>query len=569
MNKIKQAIILLYGLGCIQKDAKIDYIIYDSNGKKQNAKGGTIEHLFNRFHNIPVKGKGYYQRETTLNSTFSIRSFLPNGIITTSKIENVIYSGIKEVFEVTTTNGDTLQTTKDHKFFRPDGNYTELERLKVGDYITTRGRYKTKKRENRNTPEYLVKYHRTANRKVVNGYVYYRIPEHRFIYEANVNGFTVEEYRSVLNTETKIIIDALYSIPIGSEVHHIDIDYTNNDICNLQVLTKEAHRKLHDDLNPTGHSNWRMIPTQITNIKSIGNDHVYDITCQEDTPNFLANGIGVHNCSGKSFSLATLFKLQTIRPNQRVIILTTEKNSIDGLQRGLKHHKIDLKAGQLFYTVIRPKNKKAFKTELAALKKFASETVTQTMQTSKDSNANKDKYTYFIDVVGGLETFKGTDYVTGEEVSLGNIADLGQEDILVIDGLSPIIHGIWSLLQGDRKVNQMGDYQVVQKQINDFTYELVNSIECSLIMLAHADRLMDDIEKTEKIRVALDAGVALSGKYIGKFADVIYANVTNAGKHVWTGKKLNVETAARNFPSADSLEPDFSLYNFFKEDGLN
>jgi len=280
----------------------------------------------------------------------------------------------------------------------------------------------------------------------------------------------------------------------------------------------------------------------------------------------LLYGLG---CSGKSFSLATLFKLQTLRPNQRVIVLTTEKNSIDGLERGLKHHKINLKAGQLFYTVIRPKNKKAFKTELAALKKFASETVTQTMQTSKDSNANKDKYTYFIDVVGGLETFKGTDYVTGEEVLLGNIADLGKEDILVIDGLSPIIHGIWSLLQGDRKVNQMGDYQVVQKQINDFTYELVNSIECSLIMLAHADRLMDDIEKTEKIRVALDAGVALSGKYIGKFADVIYANVTNAGKHVWTGKKLNVETAARNFPSADSLEPDFSLYCFFKDDGLN
>lgn len=280
----------------------------------------------------------------------------------------------------------------------------------------------------------------------------------------------------------------------------------------------------------------------------------------------LLYGLG---CSGKSFSLATLFKLQTLRPEQRVIILTTEKNSMSGLERGLKHYDIKLKAGQLFYTVIRPKNKKAFGTELTALKKFASDTVTQTMTTSKDSNANKDKYTYFIDVIQGLHSFKGIDYVTGEEVNLGNISDLTESDILVIDGLSPIIHGIWCLLQGDRKVNQMGDYQVVQKQINDFTYELVNSIDCSLIMLAHADRLMDDIEKTEKIRVALDAGVALSGKYIGKFADVIYANVTTAGKHVWTGKKMNVETAARNFPSADGLEPDFSLYNFFREDGKN
>lgn len=272
---------------------------------------------------------------------------------------------------------------------------------------------------------------------------------------------------------------------------------------------------------------------------------------------------------GKSFSLATLFKLRDIRPNQRVVVLTTEKNAISGLERGLKHYKIDLKPNQLFISVVRPKNKKAFSTELNALKKFANDTVSQTQQTSKDSNANKDKYTYFIDVIQGLHNFKGVDYVTGEEVTLGNISDLKEEDILVIDGLSPIIHGIWCLLQGDRKVNQIGDYQCVQKQINDLTYELVNSIECSLIMLAHADRLMDDIEKTEKIRVALDAGVALSGKYIGKFADVIYANVTNGGKHVWTGKKLNVETAARNFPSADGLEPDFSLYNFFKDDGLN
>ena len=280
----------------------------------------------------------------------------------------------------------------------------------------------------------------------------------------------------------------------------------------------------------------------------------------------LLYGLG---CCGKSFSLATLFKLRDIRPKQRVIILTTEKNSIDGLARGLKHYDIKLEPKQLYYAVVRPKNKKAFTTELTALKKFASDSVSQTMQTSKDSNANKDKYTYFIEVIQNLHSFKAIDYLTGEEENLGNIGELNEEDILVVDGLSPIIHGIWSLLQGDRKVNQIGDYQVVQKQINDFTYELVNSIECSLIMLAHADRLMDDIEKTEKIRVALDAGVAMSGKYIGKYSDVIYANITTSGKYVWTGKKLNVETAPRNFPSQDNLVPDFSLYSFFREDGLN
>jgi len=280
----------------------------------------------------------------------------------------------------------------------------------------------------------------------------------------------------------------------------------------------------------------------------------------------LLHGLG---STGKSFSLATLFKLRDIRPNQRVILLATENNSFAGIQKGIKFYGLDIKPNQFYYAVIRPNTKKAFSAELNALKKFASDSVSKAMTTDKDSNANKDKYTYFIDVVSGLTNIKAKDYVTGEEVTLGNIADLSEEDVLVIDGLSPIVHGIWGLLQGDRLINQLSDYGVVQKQLNDFTYTLVNAIKCSLVLLAHSDRLMDDIEKVEKIRVSLDCGIAMSGKYIGKFSDVIYANVTNAGKFIWTGRKIGVETAARNFPAQDNLEPDFSLYCFFKDDGLN
>lgn len=279
----------------------------------------------------------------------------------------------------------------------------------------------------------------------------------------------------------------------------------------------------------------------------------------------LMHGLGA---TGKSFSLATLFKLSDIRPNQRVILLATENNSLAGIERGIKFYGIKLEKNQFYYSVIRPNTKKAFAAELNALKKFASDSVSKTMTTDKDSNANKDKYTYFIDVVSGLTNIKAIDYVTKEEHVLGNIAELGEEDVLVIDGLSPIVHGIWGLLQGDRLINNLSDYGVVQKQLNDFTYTLVNAIKCSLIMLAHSDRLMDDIEKTEKIRVSLDCGIAMSGKYIGKFSDVIYASLSNAGKFVWTGRKVGVETAARNYPARDGLEPDFSLYNFFKEDGV-
>lgn len=34
------------------------------------------------------------------------------------------------------------------------------------------------------------------------------------------------------------------------EVHHIDLNPKNNDLSNLQLLTKKAHRALHDQLRP-------------------------------------------------------------------------------------------------------------------------------------------------------------------------------------------------------------------------------------------------------------------------------------------------------------------------------
>jgi hypothetical protein len=270
---------------------------------------------------------------------------------------------------------------------------------------------------------------------------------------------------------------------------------------------------------------------------------------------------------GKSFSTATLFKLQEIRPEQRVIYLCTERNAISGLSKGLLHHKIDLKEGQLYTSVIRPKSKKSFANDVSALTKYVKQSASQSQQ-SDQSNMDKDKYTMFLDIMNGLQSFIGTDYVTKQEVKLGNVGDLTDDDILVIDGLSPITHAIWQITKGSRVGGQMSDYGTVQYWIKQFTTNLIE-LECSVILLAHADKIIDDIEKVEKMRVSLDAGVALAGKYCGNWGDVIYAYMTNAGKRVWAGKKLGVEVAARNFPEEDNLEQDFSLYNFFRYDGKN
>jgi hypothetical protein len=270
--------------------------------------------------------------------------------------------------------------------------------------------------------------------------------------------------------------------------------------------------------------------------------------------------------AGKSYSTATLLKLQNLRPHQRVIYLCTERNALDGLRRGLQAHKIELEVGQLIYCVARPKKKKAFGNEVSALAKYVKQSAADS-QKSDSSNMGKDKYTFFLDILKGLENFTGIDYLTNEEVHIGNVGELEEDDILIIDGLSPITHAIWQITKGDRVGGQIGDYQVVQYWIKQFTQDLIE-LDCSVIMLAHADRIYDDIEKVEKIRISLEAGVALAGKYAGGWSDVIYCYAKPDGTRVWTGRKMGVETVARNFPESDSLVPDFSVYNFFREDGI-
>ena len=281
------------------------------------------------------------------------------------------------------------------------------------------------------------------------------------------------------------------------------------------------------------------------------------------TSKILLHGL---SASGKSYSTATLFKLRDIRPNQRVVYLCTEANAITGIERGLKAYNIKLEPNQLMYSVVRGKKKKVFGNEISALSKYVAQSA-QEAQKNDSSNMDKDKYSYFLDVLKGLESFKGVDYVTKEDVLIDNVGYLEKEDILVIDGLSPIVHGIWQIVKGSRVVSQLSDYGIVQYWLQTFTKNLID-LDCSIILLAHTDRHYDEVERVEKLRVSLGAGTALASKYAGSFSDVIYAYSDNQGTRMWAGRKLGVETAARNFPEKDKLVPNFSLYNFFRDDGL-
>jgi hypothetical protein len=267
--------------------------------------------------------------------------------------------------------------------------------------------------------------------------------------------------------------------------------------------------------------------------------------------------------AGKSFSTASLFKLKQYNPNMRVIYLMTERNAASGLERGLKHYNIQLEAGELITCLIKnTKVKAAFKNQANAIKKHMSVSDAVARVPDAVSSGGKEKYTYFLDVCNGLDSFKGIDYVTKEEVSIGSVADLDINDILIVDGLTPIVQSIWKSVKGDRLLSNQGDYNAVQIALWEHI-DLYSMLDCSYIMLAHADKITDDIAKEEKIRVNLNAGRALAGNFLGNFGDGIYAYQRNDGSRVWATRKAGVEAIGRNLPEADGLLPDFSLYDMF------
>lgn len=266
--------------------------------------------------------------------------------------------------------------------------------------------------------------------------------------------------------------------------------------------------------------------------------------------------------SGKSDCISTILKNNS---KNRIIYLATEYNALAGVRSGLIRNKIDFNPNQFIYSILTgsDKAKQSLDTEIKALTEFAKASVSATMQTDKTSNANKIKYTFLIDVMTKLQSFVGTDILTKDKVNIGNIGDLDYNDILVIDGLTPIIRGIWAILQGDRKANVMNDYQVVQKQLDVVIDLILKSTKSHVIFLAHADHVYNDQNVLLNIQVLLNAGRAIRDTFLGNFTDVIYCYRNPVGKFIWATKKNLVITVARNLPEKDMLDPDFSLYNLF------
>lgn len=117
---------------CLDENSIIDYYEYNlKSGNFANKEGGTIKQLYEDFNSLSINNND------RSNTDFYIKSIIPSekNIIINQPIADVVKTGLKECFKVTTKNGKVLVSTKDHKYYTENSNFLALEDLKVGDTI--------------------------------------------------------------------------------------------------------------------------------------------------------------------------------------------------------------------------------------------------------------------------------------------------------------------------------------------------------------------------------------------------------------------------------------------------
>lgn len=184
---------------------------------------------------------------------------LKKDLIFPQRMQRIIFSGYKIVYELKTRKGLTIKSTLEHKFFTPVG-WKSLKSLKINDCVAVT--FWNVYRQNRNI-----------------GKGSHKALLLRKKYKKS------KEICENCGTKTCLV------------VHHKDGNFRNNRISNFKLVCTDCHRLEHKKRKPfTKGKEYEF--DKIISIKKIGEEDCYDISMSgtENNANFIANNFIVHNC---------------------------------------------------------------------------------------------------------------------------------------------------------------------------------------------------------------------------------------------------------------------------------
>lgn len=318
----RSVVVLTGGPGCLSGSTEL---LIESDARR--GRGGRpcrLVDLYYKFHKILRRGKS---KNKFWSGGVRTLSLFPDGGVNYNTIEDVLYNGVREVFELRTSNGRVVRATADHLIRVPDtalnadtDGYCRLDALRIGDPIVVRREATAppagstqKDRTNRammHVPLHPFAVTKRVKARIGGGrvrtYTYKLVLTSRLAVEAAVNKMSLQQFVRILRGKTQL--RGLWFCPSGHEVHHLDGNVQNNRADNLAVLTKSSHAQVHGVENRKHFGN--QLPEQdvIVSITPVGAEPVYDLVMAEPSRNYVAGGVVVHNC-GKTQTTRAVIKL--------------------------------------------------------------------------------------------------------------------------------------------------------------------------------------------------------------------------------------------------------------------
>jgi phosphate starvation-inducible protein PhoH and related proteins len=319
--------------GCKTGDTIIKY----NRGKRVGVRKITLENFVKKFNKEPGVKAPFKADVDTFVHSYNVET----GNIELNKVEGAWRTGVKEVLKITTDTAGFVKITKDDKVLLEDGTFKVAKEVVVGDRLLCKGDFKcpktdrAKKRKTsklRVTVEGLRYYEggwgkKTHCKIVGKTYYYKRCHRARLVVEADMNGVDYNTYVLALRKDPNHTYRKILDGSI--EVHHKDGDVTNDTLDNLELLSQEAHAKLHyEERGQEGFGRVYKKISTVVSVEDLGEMEVFDLTMKAPNHNFVVNdGIITHN-TGKTFIAATMAANMYLTGQVERLVLTRPNVSV-------------------------------------------------------------------------------------------------------------------------------------------------------------------------------------------------------------------------------------------------